>query len=1059
MRPGERTGAAERREDRPERKSDGNKMIHLHQLRSGYGSEADLLHQPAKPSLTEKPALGSVIKLPTAHPAADKEGNSSSSDTSGRRPNQILRLQSEESESFSSRQQLQQVPVEQQCTVGKQAHQAFESAEEDDEEEEELKISLRVEGCKPAATIAHSRRSESKENLNPRQENQQDDQQQQLARKSRKFKPRNETNEKFLDMEPLPEPPPTPPLVVGGSEKVNGGGVVATNGDIVVSFGGGGGGEGGSTGSRTRSTSPIPIPRESLVSQPLIISTEPMSASTSSGINRSTEEKSNCSSSFDSLDGSLDSAGWPEGGDWLGSEPHRDQVKSPNTSTCSRTPASPIPGSVPVRHVMTDWDEFLDTSGRKYYYNARTHEKSWKPPRNRQTDGKGRISSEGYSAPTSPDLYSEQNVDSAFEMSPGGLSEVDTRSTEDESMPADDEARKARRGGEKEEEEVEKEAAKLSEEGKEADQPPPAESSQSVPSGYEIKNHSDSGEQYFVNVFTGVAWYSAQDRNGRTYYYEENGNESCWQLPSVSQTIQDHSVNPSPVPDAERPSVRPKTEPRDASKDRSAGNQQQQHSLISVDTESSKTESLRHKFYTSSLSTVSSTSLNFQIGDVSIVVVKQGPLYKTKLEERGKKYRKNWCLSNVVLTDTFLLFYKDSKSFASLQAGGLNNNKPDHCIDLKGAQIEWCNSDKSKRLNVFELLTVLDQKMLLQDDDFSVANDWFSLIEHVIVTLSQRELVGRNSIRGTMGTAAAATAARSSLADSAGADGGGESASSTLQSKKSKVGRTKSLKLKLLTSSEELSSSDHHHLPNSPDSPSTAASGGGVPLFVKEKSRIREKLRKFFLRRPAVEDLMKRGIMKNEPVFGSTLVLLAKADHSDVPLFVKKCIAIIESRVEHLSTDGVYRQSGNLSVVQRLRLQVDHGNTAVLETVDDVHVLTGALKLFFRELKEPLIPWDCVDRLIAVCNLPSKKAKIKGLKEILQRLSPPHQATLVALLKHLDKVTQYKEVNRMAVSNLAIVFGPTLMWPPAHLTTNMALNMMQQNMIVEALITHLVHIV
>jgi hypothetical protein len=59
--------------------------------------------------------------------------------------------------------------------------------------------------------------------------------------------------------------------------------------------------------------------------------------------------------------------------------------------------------------------------------------------------------------------------------------------------------------------------------------------------------------------------------------------------------------------------------------------------------------------------------------------------------------------------------------------------------------------------------------------------------------------------------------------------------------------------------------------------------------------------------------------------------------------------------------------------------QVDHGNTAVLETVDDVHVLTGALKLFFRELKEPLIPWECVDRLIAVCNLPSKKAKIKGI--------------------------------------------------------------------------------
>ena len=44
--------------------------------------------------------------------------------------------------------------------------------------------------------------------------------------------------------------------------------------------------------------------------------------------------------------------------------------------------------------------------------------------------------------------------------------------------------------------------------------------------------------------------------------------------------------------------------------------------------------------------------------------------------------------------------------------------------------------------------------------------------------------------------------------------------------------------------------------------------------MVKEKLKIREKLRKFFLRRPNVEDLMKRGIMKNEPVFGSTLLLL-----------------------------------------------------------------------------------------------------------------------------------------------------------------------------------------
>ena len=89
---------------------------------------------------------------------------------------------------------------------------------------------------------------------------------------------------------------------------------------------------------------------------------------------------------------------------------------------------------------------------------------------------------------------------------------------------------------------------------------------------------------------------------------------------------------------------------------------------------------------------------------------------------------------------------------------------------------------------------------------------------------------------------------------------------------------------------------------------------------------------------------------------------------------------------------------------------------------------------------------------MAAVNLPSKKAKLKQLKEIIARsvncelkiISPtehgvvlqvtfniirfpsPHRATLFSLLSHLEKVTGYREVNRMAVANLAIVFGPTL---------------------------------
>ena len=209
------------------------------------------------------------------------------------------------------------------------------------------------------------------------------------------------------------------------------------------------------------------------------------------------------------------------------------------------------------------------------------------------------------------------------------------------------------------------------------------------------------------------------------------------------------------------------------------------------------------------------------------------------------------------------------------------------------------------------------------------------------------------------------------------------------------------------------------------------------------------------MRRPAMDDLFRRGIMKNEPVFGSTLRELQATDLCDVPLFVKKCIAEIE-KGDLLRTDGVYRQSGNLSHIQKIRFQVDQGNLAILETVDDVHVLTGALKLFFRELKEPLILWDVVDKLLLACNHQNRKVKLKQMRDCITSLPQTHRATLSFLLRHLIRVTELKETNRMQIPNMAIVFGPTLMWPPSTLVShNLALSMMQQNIIVEALLNNI----
>ena len=475
-------------------------------------------------------------------------------------------------------------------------------------EQSDMRISLKVDAKldKRRSTENLIKKAESKENLSSTKATPV------LSSSDKKTNSRKVTNEKFLDMDELPEPPPTPP----------------TPPDFLKS-----------------------MEELSGTSKPLIISTEPMSVSSCS--NNKSEDKSNCSS-YDSLDGSLDSTAsteWPEGGEWLGTEPTRDLVKSPNNSTCSRSPPTPPPSSSPVRQVMADWDEFLDVSGRKYYYNSKTHEKSWKPPRKPR-------GSEGNSAPTSPGPNQDQTFDMITDF------QAENKEPEPEVSVATEAAAET--------DTVQPEVVLDNENSGDVENV-----TEEIPSGYEVKYETEDGELYYVNVFTGVAWYTAKDKYGRTYYYEENGNESCWTLPSVSQTIQDHSVNPSPVPEKLEKEFTHLPNKKLHAKDE--------------DFESTKTDSFRRKF-------LHSNSCH-QIGDLRFNIIKQGLFHKTKIIENGKKCRKNWTISNVVLSDGFLLYFKDTKSF--LEKG----NKPDHSVDLKGANIEWCNSDKSKRQNVFEVST------------------------------------------------------------------------------------------------------------------------------------------------------------------------------------------------------------------------------------------------------------------------------------------------------------------------------------------------------------------
>ncbi|KAK7877332.1 hypothetical protein WMY93_031982 [Mugilogobius chulae] len=200
-----------------------------------------------------------------------------------------------------------------------------------------------------------------------------------------------------------------------------------------------------------------------------------------------------------------------------------------------------------------------------------------------------------------------------------------------------------------------------------------------------------------------------------------------------------------------------------------------------------------------------------------------------------------------------------------------------------------------------------------------------------------------------------------------------------------------------------------------------------------EQRRVRHKLRRFLQRRPTLQSVKEKGYIR-DAVFGCHLDTLCHRENSTVPRFVQKCVRFVERR--GLDTDGIYRVSGNLAVIQKLRHKVDQEEHVDLEdgSWTEVHVVTGALKLFFRELPEPLFPFSSYDKFIAAIQLPEFSQRVSYIKDLVQTLPLPNHSTMELLFRHLRRVVDHGEQNRMSTHSLAIVFGPTLLRPQVEST-------------------------
>jgi Rho GTPase-activating protein 1 len=148
-----------------------------------------------------------------------------------------------------------------------------------------------------------------------------------------------------------------------------------------------------------------------------------------------------------------------------------------------------------------------------------------------------------------------------------------------------------------------------------------------------------------------------------------------------------------------------------------------------------------------------------------------------------------------------------------------------------------------------------------------------------------------------------------------------------------------------------------------------------------------------------------------------------------VPLVIYHCIQHLTD-IGALELEGIFRISGSQAIVDTLRKSYDKGEDVDFSLIENPHDVSGLLKLYLRELPEPVIPFDLYPIVIGFLRQSADYKTWKApCKAVFSRLHPNNRALLEYLIQFLHGVSALQTVNKMSTNNLAIVFGPNLLRP------------------------------
>ncbi|XP_029437925.1 rho GTPase-activating protein 1 isoform X1 [Rhinatrema bivittatum] len=160
-------------------------------------------------------------------------------------------------------------------------------------------------------------------------------------------------------------------------------------------------------------------------------------------------------------------------------------------------------------------------------------------------------------------------------------------------------------------------------------------------------------------------------------------------------------------------------------------------------------------------------------------------------------------------------------------------------------------------------------------------------------------------------------------------------------------------------------------------------------------------------------------------------------EQGNVPLVVRETIAFLQDHA--LTVEGIFRRSANTQIVKEVQQKYNMGVPVNFQQYEDVHLPAVILKTFLRELPEPLLTFNLYNDLVNFSNVEESK-QVEKVRKTLQAMPQENYEVLCFLIAFLVQVSFHSDQNKMTNANLAVVFGPNLLWAKDAAITLKAIN-------------------